>query len=130
MGECDLFHGEPTVNTWGEALRNNKYDARNGHGRVMMGKDGLPAVLIFCIVDDYFIHGPTKNKCRRAFSAFMDFMLRLGFICQKVKTSPPAQRQKFCGMHWDTHRIPTLLIPEDKITRAMATLEYMLMLDE
>jgi hypothetical protein len=96
--ECDLFSGTPQLNTWGEALKSDQDDGQNGHGRVMMGADGLPAVLIFCIVDDYFIHGPTKSKCQRAFSAFMDYMLRLGFICQKVKTNPLTQNQKFCGM--------------------------------
>jgi hypothetical protein len=129
--ECDLFDGEPQLNTWGEALKTGNCDGRNGHGRVLMGSDGLPAVLIFCIVDDYFIHGPTKSKCQKAFSAFMDYMLRLGFIvCQKVKTSPPEQIQKLCGMEWDTCRVPTLRIPEAKVQRAIATIDYMLMLDD
>jgi hypothetical protein len=130
VAECDLFSGSPQLNTWGEALKSDQYDGRNGHGRVMMGADGLPAVLIFCIVDNYFIHGPTKSKCRRAFSAFMDYMLRSGFICQKVKTNPPAQNQKFYAMQWDTHRVPTLLIPNNKISRAIATIDYLLMLDD
>jgi hypothetical protein len=82
-----------------------------------MGSDSLPAVLIFCIVDDYFIHGPSKGKCRKEFSAFMDYMLRLGFICQKVKTSPPDQIQTNCGMEWDTYRVPMLRIPEAKVQR-------------
>jgi hypothetical protein len=63
--ECALFDGEPQLNTWGEALRTGNYDGRNRHGGVLMGSDGLPAVLIFCIVDDYFIHGPTKGKCQK-----------------------------------------------------------------
>jgi hypothetical protein len=131
ISECDLFGGDPQLNTWGEALKTGVYDGRNGHGRILMGRDGFPAVLIFCIVDDYFIHGPTKSKCWRAFSsAFMDFMLRLGFICQKVKTSPPKQVQTFCGMDWDTHRVPTLRIPDAKVQRASATIDYMLMLDD
>jgi hypothetical protein len=41
---------------------------------------------------------------------------------QCVKTSPPAQRHKFCGMILDTSKIPTLLIPSAKIPRARATI--------
>jgi hypothetical protein len=129
--ECELFSGTPEINTWSEALRMGSYERRNGHGRILIGSDGLPAVIIFCIVDDYFIHGPTtKKKCQAAFSAFMSYMLRLGFICQKWKTSPPAQVQKFCGMMWDSHRVPKVVIPDSKVTRALATIEYMLMLDD
>jgi hypothetical protein len=61
----------------------------------------------------------------------MSYMLRLGFICQKVKTSPPAQVQKFCGMLWDSHRVPkVVVIPDSKISCALATIEYMLMLPD
>jgi hypothetical protein len=57
-----------------------------------MGSDGLPAALIWVMVDDYLIHAPTKRKCREAFTVFMNHMVRLGFICQCVKTGPPAQK--------------------------------------
>jgi hypothetical protein len=57
-------------------------------------------------------------------------MVRLGFICQCVKTSPPAQRQKFCGMIFDTTKIPTLLIPEAKVFRARATIARILELNQ
>jgi hypothetical protein len=130
IDECELFQGTPMINTWAQHMKDGSYDHRRGHGRILMGADGLPACMIFTIVDDYFIHGPTKRKCRLAFSAFMDYMVRLGFICQKVKTSPPRQRQKFCGMLWDTKRIPTILIPTDKISRFITTIDYILLLDD
>ena len=45
------------------------------------------------MVDDYFIPSPTERKCHGALREFMNYMLHLGFICQKIKTSPPAQVQ-------------------------------------
>jgi hypothetical protein len=117
-----VFQGKIHINTWATAMADGSYDPRKGHGRVLIGEDGLPAALIWVMVDDYFIHAPTKRKCQEAFSVFMNNMVRLGFICQCVKTSPPAQRQKFCGMIFDTTKIPTLLIPSAKISRARATI--------
>jgi hypothetical protein len=117
-----VFQGKLQINTWATSMKDGSYDPRKGHGRVLIGEDGLPAALIWVMVDDYFIHAPTRRKCLKAFTAFMDNMVRLGFICQCVKTSPPAQRQKFCGMIFDTSKIPTLLIPSAKISRARATI--------
>jgi hypothetical protein len=34
-------------------------------------------------VDDFKIHAPTKGKLIQALNAFMDQLLRLGYICQK-----------------------------------------------
>ena len=58
-----LFQGTPMENSWRQSLSSNVYDVRLGHGRVLIGDDGLPAALVFGHVDDYFIHGPTKAKC-------------------------------------------------------------------
>jgi hypothetical protein len=33
-------------------------------------------------------------------------------------------------MQWDTHRVPTLLVPDNKISRSIATIDYVLMLDD
>jgi hypothetical protein len=76
------------------------------------------------MVDDYLIHSPTKARCEEAFGQFMEYMLRLGFICQKVKTSPPAQVQKLCGLLFDTRATPKLQIPSAKVSRSLATLDY------
>jgi hypothetical protein len=129
VARCVHFQGTQSLNTWESHMKDGKYEGRKGHGRIIMGADGLPSCVLFTIVDDYFIHGPTRCKCRLAFSAFMDYMVRLGFICQKIKTNPPAQIQKFCGMLWDTIQIPRILIVPDKISRSIATIEYILELD-
>ena len=59
----ELFQGEPRDNTW-QATTGDDSDAtqRHGHGRVMITpNDGLPAVLIWVHVDDFFLHGPTYS---------------------------------------------------------------------
>jgi hypothetical protein len=95
-----------------------------------MGSDGLPAALIWAMVDDYLIHGPTTRKCYEAFTVFMSYMVRLGFICQKVKTSPPEQVQTFCGLLFGTQAAPKIKIPEDKISRAKASIEFIKLVDQ
>jgi hypothetical protein len=55
----------------------------------------------------------------------MDLSVRLGIICQPKKTRPPAQRQKFCGFIYDTTDKPRLIIPEDKVTRALASIRFL-----
>jgi hypothetical protein len=76
-------------------------------------------------VDDFKIHAPTKGKLIQALNAFMDQSLRLGYICQKVKTKPPAQLLKYCGFVYDTSGIPTLSIPDDKRSRGLAMLQFL-----
>jgi hypothetical protein len=124
--ESPRFHGVVRENTWRSKLAGEPYDPRLGHGRVLMGPDGLPTSRIWAMVDDYLIHSPTKQKCSESFGEFMDYMLRLGFICQKVKTSPPAQVQKFCGLLFDTQETPKLRIPSSKLSRSLATLEFVI----
>jgi hypothetical protein len=126
----ELFQGSIRVNTWANCMGGVPYVPEYGHGRVLLDRDGLPSVKIFTIVDDYFVHGPTKAKTGAAFSRFMDHMLRLGFICQKVKTSAPGQCPKFCGVLWDTEGTPTIRLPDDKVSRGLATIDYGLLLDE
>ena len=111
---------------WRTKLAGEPYDPRLGHGRVLMGLHGLPTSRIWALVDDYLIHSPTKQKYQEAFKEFMNYMLRLGFICQKVNTSPPAQVQKFCGLLFDTHTTPKLWIPAAKVSRSMATLDFVI----
>ena len=84
---------------------------------VRMGDDGLPAALVWGVIDDFKVHGPTKRKLITALNAFMEKALCLGLICQKVKLKAPAQVQKYCGFIYDTRGIPTLRIPEDKRSR-------------
>ena len=123
--ESGEYQGTPVENSWRQSLADGTYLPGKGHGRIIMGEDGEPAALIWGHVDDYFVHAATREKCTRAFNSFMDLTVRLGFICQKVKTSPPAQVQKFCGFLYDTTGTPRLVIPEDKVTRARATIDFL-----
>jgi hypothetical protein len=77
------------------------------------------------MVVDFMVHRPTKRKCGEGFLAFMDLTVRLGIICQRVKTKPPAQQQIFCGINYDTRGVPTLRIPEEKVSRGIEMIEYL-----
>jgi hypothetical protein len=119
------FQGVIRENGWRSRLMTGQHDPRLGSGLVRIGDDGLPAALIWVFVDDFKIHAPTKRKLIRALNAFMDLSLRLGFICQKVKTKPPAQSQKYCGFVFDTTGVPTLQLPEDKRSRGLAIIGFL-----
>jgi hypothetical protein len=120
-----VFQGETRENSWRSRLANSGYDPHLGSGLVKIGRDGLPAALIWAFVDDFKIHAPTKAKLIVALNAFMDLALRLGLICQEVKTKAPSQVQKYCGFIYDTTGIPTLRIPEDKRERGLAMIRFL-----
>jgi hypothetical protein len=120
------FAGEIKENTWRSSLEGQEYHPEWGHGRVRIGEDGEPACLIWGMVDNFKVHGPSEKKCGAGFSAFMDLTVRLGFICKKEKTCPSGQHQKFCGLVYDTQAVPKILLPESKISRARATVEYVI----
>lgn len=121
-----VFQGVLRENSWRSYLGGEAPDPALGSGLVRIGEDGLPAALVWGFVDDFKVHGPTKQKLITALNAFMDKALCLGIICQKVKLKAPAQVQKYCGFIYDTRDIPTLRIPEDKRTRALAVIRYLL----
>jgi hypothetical protein len=123
--ESPLFQGQAVENSWRQGFRGHPYNPRYGHGRVIVGEDGEPAALLFAHVDDYFIHGPSLRKTCLAFNAFMDQSVRLGIICRETKTRPPAQQQKFCGFIYDTRGTPRLVIPNDKVSKALASIQYL-----
>lgn len=123
--ESELFQGKAAENTWRQSFGGSVYHSKYGHGRVLLGPDGLPAAILFAHVDDYFVHGPTRRKTALAFNAFMDLSVRLGIICQPKKTRRPSQQQKFCGFVYDTTGCPRLVIPEDKISRSLASIQYL-----
>jgi hypothetical protein len=120
-----VFQGQGRENCWRTKLATNTYNPELGSGLIRIGNDGLPAALLWAFVDDFKIHAPTKSKLIEALNAFMDLSLRLGFICQKVKTKPPAQIQKYCGFIYYTTGIPTLLIPEEKRSRGLAMIQFL-----
>jgi hypothetical protein len=121
----DVFQGTVHENGWRTKLAGNGYHPEMGTGLIREGDDGLPAALTWAFVDDFMIHAPTRGKLIRALNAFMDLSLRLGFICQKVKTKPPAQMQKYCGFLYSTVGIPTFSIPEDKRNRGLAMIKFL-----
>ncbi len=124
---CELFQGTPVDNSKVGMILNRPYNPRWGDGRVLMGGDELPAVLIKCHIDDFILHGPNFDKTARALMALMDHLFRKGLVCQHVKTEPPSQCVKYCGFLYDTRpEVPTLRIPDDKISRALALVRYLL----
>ena len=68
---------------------------------------------------------PSVNVDSPLVTAFMDLMVKVGIICQPVKTSPPAQVQKYCGFLYDTTGTPTLRIPPHKVARCLASIDYL-----
>jgi hypothetical protein len=123
-----IFGSQAATNTWLDILSDSGvYDERLGHGyRIHSPDDDLPAVLVFCHVDDFLIHGPTFEKTSRALTALMDKALRVGFLFNPSKVKPPRQTAKYCGFIYDTTGHPTLRIPEDKRDRALTILDYVL----
>ena len=101
------------------------YWPEQGSGLIHIGEDGLPAALIWAFVDDFKIHAPTRAKLITALNAFMDLALRVGLICQKVKTKPPSQVQKYCGFIYNTMGTPTLHIPEATWSHGLAMIQYL-----
>jgi hypothetical protein len=58
-----LFDGVGRTNTWYDKFQTGVFNPKLGHGFILEGEDdGLPAVLIFVHMDDYFLHGPTCEK--------------------------------------------------------------------
>jgi hypothetical protein len=86
-----IFQGHPHKNTWRGNLSGQGYDEGLGHGRIVLSEDGEPVALVFSMVDDFLVHAHTQERAMEAFSVFMDHSVRLGFICQPIKTSPPSQ---------------------------------------
>lgn len=121
---CPLFQGTPVHNDFVSQLLGNEFRAEWGIGRVLLGPNGEPALLIWMHVNDILVHGPSFDKVSRGLDFIMNTALRFGLICQPVKTKPPAQEQKFCGFIYNTVGIPYRAIPTAKIGRALAVLSY------
>lgn len=120
------FRGVPMDNNMASHLRGLGYDPTVGIGRILVGEDGLPALLLWIHVDDVFLHGPTEDKVNAGMTHLLDTAVRLGLICQPAKTSPPAQVQKFCGFLYDTRGIPAIEVPPAKIAKALAMTDFIL----
>jgi hypothetical protein len=95
-----------------------------GRGRVLIGDDGLPAVLLWLHRDDFFLHSLTKDNTTAALIAFLDKAVDVGMLCHPGKLTPPAQSVKYTGLIFDMAMEPKLLVPEDKQTKSLAMIEY------
>ena len=126
MDISDLFSGTPSDNSLQQYFSHKISHPTYGEGRVLIGSDGLPAVLIWIHVDDILVHAPTLPKLEAALDHIMSVIIRLGLVCQPSKTSLPSQRVKFCGFEYDTSSTPTLHIPQSKVSRAVALTSYLL----
>jgi hypothetical protein len=120
---CQEFLGCAILN---HPLPDGSYNLRLGEGRILMGIDGLPVLFIWINVDDFFVHGPSKDKLMVGVMFIMDTAVRLGLICQPIKNSPPAQIQKFCGFLYNTSSVPYLRVPVGKLSQARALVRFVL----
>jgi hypothetical protein len=124
--EVEEMQGEVLINDWKVALEGDKFDPKLGIGQVLIGYDGLPACLIWIHVDDIFLHGPTREKCTSALKNILDLTVLVGLICDPTKLKPPAQIQKFRWFLYDSVGTPKLRIPDNKVVRALALLDFLM----
>ena len=125
LDNTDLFGGTPRDNSLQQYFVEKVTHPTLGDGRVLIGTDGLPAVLIWLHVDDILIHASTREKLVSALNFIMELTVKLGLVCQPCKTAPPSQRVKYCGFEYDTSSTPTLHIPQSKVSRAIAVTTYL-----
>ena len=67
-----LFGGLSCINSLSSQLKGSPYDSTLGEGRVSVGGDRVPAVLVWLHVDDLLLHGPTYNKVAKSLTVVMD----------------------------------------------------------
>jgi hypothetical protein len=49
----------------------------------------------------------------------------VGLICHPTNLKPPAQIHKMCGFLYDSDETPKLIIPDNKVVRALALLGFL-----
>lgn len=105
------FQGQLVENSWWTHLDGGPHNPTLGNGLICMGNDGLPAALVWALVDDFKIHATTRAKLVTALNAFMDMALHPGMICQRVKTKPPRADPKVLRVHLQHHWNPDFAHP-------------------
>lgn len=121
----DVFQGRAVANCWWTGFSKLGFDPNLGYGYTLQGKDGA-AVKIWVWVDDFLIHGPTREKTETALRFFLDTAVECGFLFHAKKLVLPQQVVKYCGFLFDTTDTPCLRIPVPKRERALAICEYLL----
>lgn len=77
-------------------------------------------------VDDFAIHGPTRQATEEALRFFLDVALDVGMLCHPNKLYPPSQTPLYTGFIFDTRGTPTLRVPTPKREKSLAMVEYLL----
>lgn len=123
---ADLFKGRLKLNGFFTAFtKSEDYDPSLGEGYVIHSTQGL-AVKIWAFVDDFLIHAPTEELCQAALKAFLDASVDCGMLCHPLKLVTPCQSIRYCGFIFDHSGIPRLEIPQDKLERSGAMIDYTL----
>jgi hypothetical protein len=121
------YQGTPRANCyWTGFEPTGEYNPDLGYGYILIGEDGLPAVHVWAHVDDFLLHGPTKEKVTRALKLFLDLSVDVGLLCNPTKITPPCQVVLYCGFLLDTRSVPCIRIPVAKRERALAMIEFIL----
>jgi hypothetical protein len=124
--EVEEMQEDVLINDWKVALQGDEFDPELGICRVLIGSDVLPVCLIWINVDDIFLHGPTRGKCTSALKKILDLTVLVGLICHPTKLKPPAQIHTCCGSLYDSVGTPKLIIPDNKVVRALALLDFLM----
>jgi hypothetical protein len=93
-------------------LQGNDFHPTLGMGWMLIDEYGIPACHIYLHIDDILVSGPNYYKTCAALDWILDCTVRVGLICQPVKTKPPSQIQKMCGFIYDCTGLPTISIPK------------------
>ena len=120
-----IFQGKGKANCYWTAFTDLGYDPEKGYGFAMENNEGLVAK-VWGFVDDFLIHGPTKEITSQALHAFLDAACTVGFLCHPKKCTPPGQSVKYIGFIFDTTQTPTLRIPTEKRERALVITQHLL----
>jgi hypothetical protein len=124
--EVEEMQGEVLINDWKVALEGDEFDPKLGIVRVLVGSDLITVCLIWIHVDDIFLHVTTPAKCTSALKKILDLTVLVGLICHPTKLKPPAQIQKLCGFLYNSVGTPKLRIPDNKVVRALALLDFLM----
>ena len=95
--ECIHFQGAPSANCWWTGFKDLGYQPGLGYGLVLKGPDGELAVIAWTWVDDFLLHGPSREKLSKALDYFLDTAVGVGMLCHPQKLVPPSQVVRYCG---------------------------------
>jgi hypothetical protein len=125
--QCASYRGKPDHNTWwGRYSSRRDFDMRVGHGRTQFADNGEPSALVFGHCDDFLGHAATEEKSRRSLTEFLDCAICFGLLFNPGKLTPPCKVVKYTGLYFDTRGVPTIRIPAEKRSKALAMIDYII----